>query len=143
MYANNWSIGRRALWGGCVLLAAAVMSGSASRAAATGFLTSQHEKNGTVYVRVMVPAAGGPGWQSSYQYNAPAGKNFMFDYVCPTDAPTPVNGSFNTNAAARPGLALVGNYRPSTQQNAWAWVFDWPKGAPSGSVFYFNVYCAQ
>lgn len=106
------------------------------------FSRSEHERNGTVIVKVKA-IPGAVGWQSYVRYSVTAGKNLIYMYYCTQDATIPVNGSFSPNSAAQKGMSLVANYRPQSETTAWTWQFDWPNGAPSGSVIVFNVYCTD
>ena len=100
----------------------------------------QHERNGTVSAGTSAQA-GGPGWQVYTRIDVPTGKNLDFTYGCPEAAPIAVNGAFYANASARPGLALVSNFRNGQNAAKWEWIITWPAGAPPNAHVTFNVYC--
>jgi len=126
------------------LLIAAAVFGTSPLMADNAASFEQHIRNGTVHVTVKAPVAGGVGWQSYFKYVPPKGYNLLFTDTCPDVAPVPVNGAFNTNSAAKAGLSLVANYRPTGEGAAsWSWSMNWPAGAPANSLISFSVYCVK
>lgn len=115
--------------------------------AAFAFIAEQAEANQSDFVPVAKIAApaqapGGAGWQQELPVDVPQGQNLIFTYTCPDDAKVPVGNSFNPNAAGRSGLQLVASFRRLSATNQWQWEFRWAKGAPAGTHFSFNIYCA-
>jgi hypothetical protein len=121
--------------------AASVAASGLLLAASLFSVPAEATRAGSAHVTVQAPTDGA-GWQPYYNYSVPTGVNIVFTYACPKSAPTPVNGAFNANKAARVGLSLVSNYRPLTKATSWAWAIDWPSGAPAGALIGFSIYCA-
>ena len=90
-------------------------------------------------------ANAGSKWKVTGTFNVPAGQLDQFLHVpCPTGL-IAVSGGFLPNAAAKPGMLVLGN-GPRVDESPpdfseWSWIFDWPSGAPSGSQIRYAVYC--
>ncbi len=97
----------------------------------------------------VAPAQAAVGWQTRFTYDVPASTTSVFLHLgCPANAAVADSGAYTFNNIGQVSNVDVTFNGPRLDESQpyygeWGWVFNWPTGAPSGTVVEINVHCVK